>query len=81
MGLDFLEKKVKKIPSLTYNSFSFKLSNPDDVRNAILSMNSCLKVWDFQFHENIILNLEETQEEKKPPNFMRKSDLLIANTS
>ena len=81
VGLDYIEKRVKRIPVLNYNSFSFRINFIEDVKNSILNISSSIKSWEYQFHETIVLNLDETQEEKRPvSSMMKKSDFLTAQT-
>ena len=45
VGLDYLEKRIKRFPALNYNCFSFKINGIDDVRNSILGLNCSPKLW------------------------------------
>jgi hypothetical protein len=45
VGLDYIEKRVKRIPVLNYNSFSFRINFIEDVKNSILNISSSMKSW------------------------------------
>ena len=49
---------------VNYDFFSFKVTNIEEIQSAIVGLASVEKEWEINNQENILINLESSQDEK-----------------